>query len=217
MSAPRLGGRARGRQLHRREAKTVGCFAPPAAGDRGQVLGCALYAWHGPTGDLPGRALSSDCFGRDRTDEEIRQALNRDPRSGLAERRRTPYTWRRESDIARTAAQIIADGKIIGWFQGGSELGPRALGARSVLAGLRTPVGADALKHGIKHREPFRPFAPAAFSDHAATWFDLDAPSPFSLPASPVRSGHAHRCRRAGPDAELVLMYRAAGAARVRG
>lgn len=170
-----------------------GYFAPPAASDRGQALGCALYAWHRLTGDLPKRPLHSDYFGRDYSSEEIEQALHRDPRSGLVERRRTPFTWRRESDIARTAAQMIADGKIIGWFQGGSELGPRALGARSILADPRTRDSSDALNERIKHREPFRPFAPAVLADHASTWFDLDVPSPFMLLAPPVRPDHADK------------------------
>lgn len=170
-----------------------GYFAPPAASDRGQALGCALYAWHRLTGDLPQRPLNSDYFGRDYRGEEIEQALHRDPRSGLVERRRTPFTWRRESDIARTAARMIADGKIIGWFQGGSELGPRALGARSILADPRTRDSSDALNERIKHREPFRPFAPAVLADHASTWFDLDVPSPFMLLAPPVRPDHADK------------------------
>ncbi|MDH6604499.1 putative NodU family carbamoyl transferase [Streptomyces sp. SAI-208] len=170
-----------------------GYFAPPAASDRGQALGCALYAWHRLTGDLPKRPLHSDYFGRDYSSEEIEQALHRDPRSGLVERRRTPFTWRRESDIARTAAQMIADGKIIGWFQGGSELGPRALGARSILADPRTRDSSDALNERIKHREPFRPFAPAVLADHASTWFDLDIPSPLMLLAPPVRPDHADK------------------------
>ncbi|MFC7261499.1 carbamoyltransferase family protein [Streptomyces lutosisoli] len=177
----------------RRLDAVTGYFAPPAASDRGQALGCALYAWHRLTGDLPRRPLSSDCFGRDYTSEEIEQALRRDPRSGLVERRRTRFTWRRESDIARTTAQMIADGKIIGWFQGGSELGPRALGARSILADPRTRDSADALNHRIKHREPFRPFAPAVLADHSNTWFDLDEPSPFMLLAPPVRPDHADK------------------------
>ncbi|MFF3148198.1 carbamoyltransferase [Streptomyces sp. NPDC057927] len=179
-------------KLRRLDAVT-GYFAPPAASDRGQALGCALYAWHRHTGDLPRRPLTSDYLGRDYTDTEIEQALHRDPRSGLVERRRRPFTWRRESDIARTAAQMIADGKIIGWFQGGSELGPRALGARSILADPRTRDSADALNHRIKHREPFRPFAPAVLADHASTWFDLDVPSPFMLLAPPVRPDHADK------------------------
>ncbi|RDG36256.1 carbamoyltransferase family protein [Streptomyces corynorhini] len=177
----------------RRLDTVTGYFAPPAASDRGQALGCALYGWHQLTGDMPSRTLTTDYFGRTYTDNEIEQALTRDPRSGLVERRRTPYRWRRESDIAATAAQMIADGKIIGWFQGGSELGPRALGARSILADPRTSTGSDALNRRIKHREPFRPFAPAVLADHAARWFDLDVPSPFMLLAPAVRPENADR------------------------
>ncbi|MFE2693710.1 carbamoyltransferase family protein [Streptomyces mirabilis] len=177
-----------------RRLRTVsGYFAPPASSDRGQALGCALYGWHRLTGALPRRALASDCFGRTYTDTEIEQALTRDPRSGLVERRRTPFRWRRESDIAQAAAQMIADGKIIGWFQGGSELGPRALGARSILADPRTTSSSEALNKRIKHREPFRPFAPAVLAGHARRWFDLDVPSPFMLLAPPVRPGKADR------------------------
>jgi carbamoyltransferase len=177
----------------RRLDQVTGYFAPPASSDRGQALGCALYAWHQLTGDLPRRPLTNDYFGRTYTDTEIEQALNRDPRSGLVERRRTPYRWRRENDIAATAAQMIAAGRIIGWFQGGSELGPRALGGRSILADPRTTVSSDALNRRIKHRETFRPFAPAVLADEAPDWFDLDVPSPFMLLAPPVRPESADK------------------------
>lgn len=171
----------------RRLPAVTGYFAPPAASDRGQALGCALYGWHRLTGELPRRPLAIDSFGRPYSDNEIEQALLRDPRSGLVERRRTPYRWSRESDIARVAAQMIAAGKIVGWFASGSELGPRALGHRSILADPRTTVGSQALNERIKHREPFRPFAPAVLAAHAHDWFDLDVPSPFMLLAPPVR------------------------------
>ncbi|WTW91905.1 hypothetical protein OG216_00210 [Streptomycetaceae bacterium NBC_01309] len=168
-------------------------FVPPAASDRGQALGCALAAWHRLTGHMPHRPLADDYFGRTYTDTEIEQALRRDPRSGLVERRRTPFTWRRESDIADTAAQLITAGNLIGWFQGCSELGPRALGNRSILADPRSTAASDALNHRIKHREPFRPFAPAVLADHAPGWFDLDVPSPFMLLAPTVRPEQRHR------------------------
>ncbi|MFJ6669396.1 carbamoyltransferase [Streptomyces sp. NPDC091383] len=171
----------------RRQEAVSGYFAPPASSDRGQALGCALYAWHQMTGEIPRRPLAHDYFGRTYTDSEIEQALTRDPRSGLVERRRTPYRWRRESDIAAAAAQMIADGRIIGWFQGGSELGPRALGGRSILADPRTTSSSEVLNSRIKHREPFRPFAPAVLAGHTRDWFELDVPSPFMLLAPPVR------------------------------
>lgn len=177
----------------RRLPAITGYFAPPASSDRGQALGCALIAWHRLTGELPRRPISSDSFGRVYTDTEIEQALTRDPRSGLTERRRTPYRWRLETNITAVAAQMITAGKIIGWFHGGSELGPRALGARSILADPRTTASSDALNSRIKHREPFRPFAPAILADHANDWFDLNVPSPFMLLAPPVRPGRAEQ------------------------
>ncbi|MEV4042803.1 carbamoyltransferase C-terminal domain-containing protein [Streptomyces sp. NPDC049744] len=175
----------------RRQDAVSDYFAPPASSDRGQALGCALYAWHQVTGEIPRRPLAHDYFGRTYTEAEIEQALTRDPRSGLVERRRTPYRWRRENDIAAAAAQMITAGRIIGWFQGGSELGPRALGGRSILADPRTTAGSDALNRRIKHREPFRPFAPAVLADRASAWFDLDVPSPFMLLAPSVRAERA--------------------------
>ncbi|MGH3252859.1 MAG: carbamoyltransferase C-terminal domain-containing protein, partial [Trebonia sp.] len=168
-----------------------GYFAPPPASDRGQAFGCALIGWHRLTGQLPRRPLAADSLGRPYTDVEIEQALRRDPRSGLVERRRARYAWRRESDIAATAAQMIAAGKLVGWFQGGSELGPRALGQRSILADPRTSDSAAALNARVKHREPFRPFAPAILAGHAGDWFDLDVPSPYMLLAPPVRPAKA--------------------------
>jgi len=82
---------------------------------------------------------------------------------------------------------MIAAGKLIGWFQGGSELGPRALGQRSILADPRTTQSAETLNARIKHREPFQPFAPAILASHAGQWLDLDVPSPFMLLAPLAR------------------------------
>ncbi|MEU8268276.1 carbamoyltransferase C-terminal domain-containing protein [Sphaerisporangium sp. NPDC049002] len=177
----------------RRLPKVTALFVPPPASDRGQALGCALYGFHRLTGELPRRPLADDSFGRAYSDEEIELALNRDPRSGLVERAFVPFTWRRESDITTTAAQLLADGKLIGWFDGGSELGPRALGHRSILADPRTIASRDALNDRIKHREPFRPFAPAVLQADASHWFDLDPDgSPFMLLAPTVHPGQAH-------------------------
>lgn len=177
-------------KLRRRTSLTgllTGLFVPPPASDRGQALGAALVGFHRLTGDMPRRPLRDDAFGRTYSDAEIRQALNRDPRAGLFERRRTPFAWRRESDIAKTAAEMIANGLLVGWFDGASELGPRALGHRSILADPRTPLSKKALNERIKHREPFRPFAPAVAEEYLSRWFDLDVPSPHMLLAPRVK------------------------------
>ena len=71
-------------------------------------------------------------------------------------------------------SQLISDGKIIGWFQGGSEYGPRALGHRSILADSRREEMKDILNHKVKHRESFRPFAPAVLSEFCNEYFDID-------------------------------------------
>jgi carbamoyltransferase len=177
----------------RRLACVQELFMTPPASDRGQALGCALRGLHLLTGQVPRHPIRHDCFGRPYGDAEIEQALRRDPKSLLMERGRTPFAWRRERDIASTAAQMIADGAVIGWFQGGSELGPRALGGRSILADPRAVASLQTINKRIKHREPFRPFAPAVLGDRAESWFDLDVPSPFMLLAPAVRAERAAR------------------------
>jgi carbamoyltransferase len=191
----------------RRLACVEKLFVTPPASDRGQALGCALRGLHLLTGQVPRRPIHHDAFGRPYSDAEIEQALRRDPKSGLMERGRTPFAWRRERDIAATAAELIAGGAVIGWFQGGSELGPRALGGRSILADPRAVASRDAINNGIKHREPFRPFAPAVLADRAGRWFDLDVPSPFMLLAPAVRPGRA---------AKVPAVVHADGTARVQ-
>lgn len=81
----------------------------------------------------------------------------------------------------------MADGRVVGWFQGPAEWGPRALGGRSVLADPRRAEMKDVLNAKIKHREPFRPFAPSVLDEAAPEWFDIDVPSPYMLMVAPVK------------------------------
>ncbi|NUW38688.1 carbamoyltransferase family protein [Nonomuraea rhodomycinica] len=162
-------------------------YVVPPASDRGQALGNAFYGMHRLTGTMPRHKLEADSFGRSYSSAEILLALRRHPRSMLAERHpRRRFSYERVSDPAATAAELIADGKLIGWFQGGSELGARALGQRSILADPRRVETRDALNGRIKHREWFRPFAPAVTVEHVADWFEIDHESPFMLSAVPV-------------------------------
>ena len=92
----------------------------------------------------------------------------------------------RESLLKKTA-QLIADGNIVGWYQGKMEWGPRALGNRSILADPRREDMKDILNAKIKHRESFRPFAPSILEEYASDYFDIDVPSPYMLMVSPVR------------------------------
>jgi carbamoyltransferase len=97
------------------------------------------------------------------------------------------YTRLPADDLVRTTAQLLADGHVIGWYQGRMEFGPRALGARSILADPRDPAMKDVLNAKIKHREPFRPFAPSVLLEHADDYFDLGCASPYMLFTAGVR------------------------------
>jgi len=89
--------------------------------------------------------------------------------------------------LLEKTAQLIADGKIVGWYQGRMEWGPRALGNRSILADPRREEMKDILNAKIKHRESFRPFAPSILEEYASEYFDIDIPSPYMLMVSPVK------------------------------
>jgi carbamoyltransferase len=93
----------------------------------------------------------------------------------------------RSDDICRDTAKLLADQRVIGWFQGGSEFGPRALGNRSLLADPRKPEMKDILNKRVKHRQAFRPFAPIVLAERMKEVFEGDEDSPFMLIAKPVR------------------------------
>lgn len=155
-------------------------FVQPAASDRGLALGCALqvaFEEHEPVRPLP------DVFlGPTYSDEEIRSALDLGG-----------WDYREVSDPAAEAAQMLAAGEIVGWFQGRSELGPRALGNRSILADPRPAGMKDAVNARIKFREEFRPLAPAVLEERAAELFEVGSPSPFMTVAYRVRPEWAGR------------------------
>jgi carbamoyltransferase len=144
-------------------------FAPPACSDAGTALGAAQYVATCKLG-LPRPRGNYVYLGPEFADAEIESALRE---SGLA--------YHRPADIASFAAQQVAGGKIIGWFQGRMECGPRALGNRSILADPRDPESKSRLNEKIKHREPFRPFAPSVLLERAGDYFVSDHPSPVML------------------------------------
>ncbi|MFI7498576.1 carbamoyltransferase [Streptomyces sp. NPDC049687] len=161
-------------------------YAQPAAGDNGCAVGCAYYGYHvlgeqprprGPKAPASApRPQTHTYLGRSYGTEEIRAALEA---SGL------PH--RRVARPARLAAGLLPQGALIGWFTGGSEFGPRALGHRSILADPRRAEMKDILNSKVKHREGFRPFAPAVLAERAAEYFELDIESPYMLIVAPVR------------------------------
>lgn len=143
-------------------------FAQPAAADDGSALGAATVVSTGL--GLPRPSGEYIFLGPSYTESDMEKALTE---AGLQYERRDPIT--------KTAAAAIADGKIIGWFQGRNEAGPRALGNRSILADPRGADTKDRLNEKVKHREPFRPFAPSCLVEHAGEYFASDYPSPVML------------------------------------
>jgi predicted NodU family carbamoyl transferase len=97
------------------------------------------------------------------------------------------FCWRHDSDAVERAAQLLADGKVIAWFQSGSEFGPRALGRRSILADPRKPGVVDLINVRVKRREEFRPFAPSVLREDASTYFECDHESPYMILVTRVR------------------------------
>ena len=171
-----LNGLANARVLQRSPFERV--WVPPGCSDTGLSLGLALWGYFQ---DVAPRektrvtvSMTSPYTGRSYARDRIERMLDG---YGIAFRAVAP----------EEVAPHIADGKVIGWFEGGSEFGPRALGHRSILADPRDPGMKDTLNRRVKFREPYRPYAPSVLAEHAREWLDLDADSPFMLMVVEVR------------------------------
>lgn len=157
---------ANGRIL--REAPFDELFIPPAAGDGGGALGAALYAYHTVMGKSRDFVLRHAYWGQEYSDAEINAFLRT---HGV------PYELFDDDDaLLDRIASYLQKGKVVGWYQGRFELGPRALGNRSILADPRNPAMKDIVNTKIKFREPFRPFAPSVLVERATEFFDLAEP-----------------------------------------
>ncbi len=144
-------------------------FAQPAAADSGTALGAALYVSVCVLGQ-PRPQGNYIYLGPGFDDAQIEQVL-----------RQNNISYQRPDDIAHYTATQVAEGKIVGWFQGRMEFGPRALGNRSILADPRSPDSKPRLNDKVKHREPFRPFAPSALVEESHRFFASGYPSPVML------------------------------------
>jgi carbamoyltransferase len=151
-------------------------YIPPCAGDPGQSLGCALFGAYEVAGWDPPATELGEYLGPGYGEQAIAAAV-------AASR----FPCAEPAELEETIAACAANGHIVGRFDGGAEFGPRALGNRSILADPRRPGMKDFLNHRVKHREPFRPFAPAVLEDEAHAWFELDAPSAYMLRVVPIR------------------------------
>jgi carbamoyltransferase len=158
-------------------------YVQPAAGDGGLSVGAAFYVWHQILGKPRSFVMDHAYWGPQYSQDEIRRAVES---SGLGQKG-CAITELKEGELTRRAAAIIADGKILGWFQGRAEWGPRALGNRSIVADPRRPEMKEILNRRIKHREIFRPFAPSILAEATAEYFEKSHPSPFMTLAYSVR------------------------------
>ena len=158
-------------------------YVQPAAGDGGLSVGAAFYVWHQILGKPRSFVMSHAFWGPGYSGEEIRRAIDS---NGLAQKG-CEIAELKEGELMRRSAVVIADGKILGWFQGRAEWGPRALGNRSIVVDPRRPEMREILNRRIKHREIFRPFAPSILAESTAEYFEQSHPSPFMTLAYPVR------------------------------
>jgi carbamoyltransferase len=158
-------------------------YVHPAAGDAGLAVGAAFYVWHQTLGQPRSFVMDNAYWGPGYSHQEVGTALRGSPVA------RDGFTISELSDdeLLRRTATIIAEGKILGWFQGRAEWGPRALGNRSIVADPRRPEMKDTLNRRIKHREIFRPFAPSILAEKTGEWFEKSYPSPFMTLAYSVK------------------------------
>ena len=177
------------------ETDVAEVFIQAAAGDAGTALGAALWVHHQELGGPREFVMEHSYWGPAYGEAEARRAIaERLPGSHGAD-----GAWEAEGGtvrveaardeaalVAETAAAIAA-GEVVGWYQGRSEWGPRALGNRSILADPRRGDMRDLLNRKIKRRESFRPFAPSVLEERTGDWFTIDVPDPFMLKVYPVR------------------------------
>jgi carbamoyltransferase len=150
-------------------------YVHPAAGDAGLAVGAAYYIWNQTLGQPRSFAMNHAYWGPGHSPEEVRAAVE----SSTVFQGGYQITELQEDELVRRTAAIIAEGKILGWYQGRAEWGPRALGNRSIVADPRRPEMKEILNRRIKHRENFRPFAPSILAEKTGEWFEKSYPSPF--------------------------------------
>ncbi len=166
-----------------REGPFENIWIQPAAGDAGGALGAALFVWY--------QYLENTRHADGKRDSQRGSYLGPEFASdsivGYLNKNSIPFTRLNEEDIPGRVADLIAEGKVIGWFQGRMEFGPRALGARSIIGDARSPQMQEIMNLKIKFRESFRPFAPSVIKERVSDFFEIDRESPYMLLVAPVK------------------------------
>jgi carbamoyltransferase len=173
-----------------REGLFKGLWIQPAAGDAGGALGSALSAWYQyeakpRASDNNVDKMNGSYLGPAFTNEVVEMRLKTLDAS---------YVRLEDNDLFRDVAEDLASGKVVGWFQGRMEFGPRALGGRSILGDARNTKMQSLMNLKIKCRESFRPFAPSVLSERASEFFEIDCDSPYMLLVAPVRGDRRLPC-----------------------
>ncbi len=167
-----------------REAPFERIWIQPASGDAGGALGAACFAWYhylkNPRQADPSRDMMRGSYlGPEFSNEEIFEYLLKN---------KIPYTRFSDEELSGKIAELIANEKVVGWFQGAMEFGPRALGSRSIIGDARSPKMQEQMNLKIKFRESFRPFAPSVLAEKVSDYFDMNVESPYMLLVAPVRT-----------------------------
>ncbi len=168
---------ANGKIFERTPFKEI--YIPPAAPDAGTAVGAAFWVWNIILGNKRDFVMDSPFWGPEFSDVEIESILNE---------YKIRYQKLNEEELLTKTAEAIKNGKIIGWFQGRTEWGPRALGNRSIIVDPRKKEMKDILNERIKRRETFRPFAPSVLEDQVSEWFENSYPVPFMEKVYKIKS-----------------------------
>lgn len=185
---------ANGRLL--REGPFERIWIQPAAGDAGGALGAALIAWYHYLGNARFAGTEDtqkgSYLGPEYSDSDL---------AGFFEKNKIKFTRFEDGELPERVASLLAQEKVVGWFEGRMEFGPRALGARSILGDARSPKMQSVMNLKIKFRESFRPFAPAVLSERVSDYFETDRESPYMLLVADVKKER----RKAMSDEEKKL------------
>jgi carbamoyltransferase len=162
-------------------------YIQAAAGDAGGALGAAYYVWNQKLDQSRNFVMEKAYWGPEFSEAKLREAIGR-RRKDLENLDCRIEHITGEANLCQKTAKEIADGKIVGWFQGRMEWGPRALGNRSILVDPRRAEMKDVLNARIKRREPFRPFAPSILLEKVGEYFEKDYPDPFMIKVYPIKA-----------------------------
>lgn len=165
-------------------------YFEPAAGDNGLALGCAFYGWIEHLKMPKVQHNGSTCFGKKYTDEDVNAVLQNEEY-----KKHNPKIFENEDELLQYCAKKLNKGKTIGWFQSGSEFGPRSLGRRSILAHPGVKNMGDHINRDIKFREDFRPFAPAVLKDKVGEYFMAGRNSPYMILVDQTRPEYIEALR----------------------